>query len=280
MSLIGPTVLYPFITALIFIGGARVLWKDQWETSRLYLVGIGLSFGFLVGYFAINTGFSASRISSTDRIFFAVSIAGLTAFLYHIWIARLRRFLLMPPATLLILLLLIQPLLERMPLAEAVPVITIAFLIWRAAGTFLTRNASKHTSNSSFLATAIGAAIIISLDGSLLIGQIAGALAAAMGAWWVLNQTQNWHEALGKASMNFLQLILGSILILAYFYADVSPIALLLVACVPFLQPIGEHITNAFEITAPIIQSCIVGLISFIPILIALWLIWPEESLY
>ena len=74
---------------------------------------------------------------------------------------------------------------------------------------------------------AIGAAIIISLDGSLLIGQIAGALAAATGAWWVLNQTQYQHEALGKASMTFLQLILGSILILAYFYADVSPIAML-----------------------------------------------------
>ena len=280
MSLIGSTILYPFITALIFISGARVLWKDQWATSRLYLVGIGLSFGFLAGYFAINTGFSSSHISSTDRIFFAVSIAGLTAFLYHIWVARLRRFLLMPPATLLIILLLIYPLLDRMPLTEAIQVILISFVIWLVAGAFFTKNASKHTSNSSFLATAIGAAIIISLDGSLLIGQIAGALAAAAGAWWVLNQTKSRHETLGKASMTFLQLILGSILVLAYFYAEVSPVALLLIVCIPFMQKFGDQISGHFGIATPLFQSCIVGLISLIPVAIALWLIWPETSLY
>ncbi len=280
MGLINTTVIYPLLTALVLIGSARALWKDQWATTRLYLVGIGLSFGFLVGYFSIHQGFSASHINSVDRLFFAVSIAGLTAFLFHIWITRLRRYLLMPPATFIILYVLISPLLFRLQLAEAVGFILGTLLIWTASGMVWTKISHSHISNTSYVVAALGSAIIISLDGSLLIGQMAGALTAAAGGWWLLNQTQKRHEPLGKANMVFLQLLLGAILTLAYFYAEVNLIALLLIAFIPFLYPVCQRAIAISGTTAPLLQSIVTGMISSIPVLMALWLVWPEQSLY
>jgi len=113
---------------------------------------------------------------------------------------------------------------------------------------------------------------------TLLIGQLVGALAAALGACWLLGF--NGSSRIGAKSLAaVLALPFGGLLVMAYQFAEVDLLALLTVLGLLLIPEVYRRVMSTQQLGYWWL-SLQVAVLSLIPIGIALWRVWPEQSLY
>ena len=122
-----------------------------------------------------------------------------------------------------------------------------------------------------------GAAPVISIGGSLLIGQLLGAFGAAILGYTIISYSTKTVQ--NDTSIPAL-LILGGLMTQSHVLADIPLKVMLLLAASTLVTPIALLLYNKVnkkQIVIVIIGQIIVsGLISGL----SLWLVWPESSLY
>lgn len=127
------------------------------------------------------------------------------------------------------------------------------------------------------MVTAGAAAPVISIGGSLLIGQLLGALGAALFAYVTISYFTKTTQS--QTSIPAL-LILGGLITQSHVLADIPLNVMLMLAASSFITPIavalGGRLSNRQSIFIIIGQIVISILISGL----SLWLVWPESSLY
>jgi len=117
-------------------------------------------------------------------------------------------------------------------------------------------------------------AIVIGVASSLSIAQLIGALAAGLGGLWLLNRfiklSDNAMLSITRSTMALWLIVMAY----AHYYGDVSIYALVLLAT-PLLICWSDKQDELWwkAMSKPIA-------ISLIPGLLALWWVWPEQSLY
>ncbi|WP_421855393.1 hypothetical protein [Marinomonas sp.] len=139
------------------------------------------------------------------------------------------------------------------------------------------RNISPLLLPIGLMIVAGAAAPVISIGGSLLIGQLLGALGAALFGYVVISYFTK--TTLSYASIP-AALILGGLITQSHVLADIPLNVMLMLAASCFVTPIavalGKKLSNKQSIFVIIGQIIVSVLISGL----SLWLVWPESSLY
>lgn len=140
------------------------------------------------------------------------------------------------------------------------------------------RNISPLLLPIGLMVVAGAAAPVISIGGSLLIGQLLGALGAALFGYVVISYfTKTTTHT--YASIPAI-LILGGLITQSHVLADIPLNVMLMLAASCFVTPIvvalGKKLNNKQSIFIIISQIVVSVLISGL----SLWLVWPESSLY
>ncbi|MHB0991120.1 MAG: MraY family glycosyltransferase [Burkholderiales bacterium] len=142
------------------------------------------------------------------------------------------RFGLQTAIVILAAALLLQPVLAQLPIVHAALILIAVSGLWLAAWIYFDHHARDNAnSGMTLLIVSAGAAVVSVLTGSMLLGQLGGALAAVLGAWLLWNWPRS-HILLGHAGTAVAVMTLGSILLVGCFYSAM-PLrinALLLVA--------------------------------------------------
>lgn len=153
------------------------------------------------------------------------------------------------------------------------PVLIITFALFVADRAEI----SQRDAANAGLALLAYQPLVLSIGGSLLMGQLAGVLTTGFAALWVLMQVNRIQlparGVLGLALLPGLML-----LVVAWQFAEISPSALSLGLLLPLLYlallsmqrlPAGWWVRHGLLAVALGIQLGI-----------GLWLVWPEQSLY
>jgi hypothetical protein len=125
--------------------------------------------------------------------------------------------------------------------------------------------------------TAGTTAPVVSIGGSLLIGQLLGALGAALFGYVIISY---FTKATQNHTSTPALLILGGLITQSHVLADIPLNVMLMLAASCFITPIavalGARLSNKQSIFIIIGQIIVSILISGL----SLWLVWPESSLY
>jgi hypothetical protein len=272
------TAVYPFLAALIvsFVAGKLL-------RASSYL---GYLSGFILGLSLIHSGLSFPPHQAIDYYIITtlISIVSLLCFtqIKALTIRNGISFLLFG----LSFYLLLNPVLKHSGLvvslswAVVCALVALCYLLVaeKAQGNkpYNTHNNSANLANCLFpiglMIVAGSAAPVVSIGGSLLIGQLLGALGAAIFGYvviiYVTKTASSW------ASIPAL-LMLGGLIAQSHVLADIPLSVILMLAISGFITPIALFFNNKTHniiISQIIISSFISGL--------SLWLVWPESSLY
>lgn len=276
------TAVYPFLAALIVSIVAGKLLR-----ASSYLGYLG---GFIVGLSLIHSGLSFPPKQAIDYYSITVLIGIVSLFslvtIKQPVIRNSAGFILFG----LSFYLLLNPVLKH-----SGPIVSLS---WAASCAFIVllyqliqqkiqktadQKAQPERSISPLLlpiglmVTAGAAAPVISIGGSLLIGQLLGALGAALFAYVTISYFTKTTQS--PTSIPAL-LILGGLITQSHVLADIPLNVMLMLAASSFITPIavalGGRLSNRQSIFIIIGQIVISILISGL----SLWLVWPESSLY
>lgn len=276
------TAVYPFLAALIVSIVAGKLLR-----ASSYLGYLG---GFIVGLSLIHSGLSFPPKQAIDYYSITVLIGIVSLFslvtIKQPVIRNSAGFILFG----LSFYLLLNPVLKH-----SGPIVSLS---WAASCAFIVllyqliqqkiqktadQKAQPERSISPLLlpiglmVTAGAAAPVISIGGSLLIGQLLGALGAALFAYVTISYFTKTTQS--QTSIPAL-LILGGLITQSHVLADIPLNVMLMLAASSFTTPIavalGGRLSNRQSIFIIIGQIVISILISGL----SLWLVWPESSLY
>ncbi|QUX92864.1 hypothetical protein CYL31_16275 [Marinomonas sp. A3A] len=276
------TAVYPFLAALIVSIVAGKLLR-----ASSYLGYLG---GFIVGLSLIHSGLSFPPKQAIDYYSITVLIGIVSLFslvtIKQPVIRNSAGFILFG----LSFYLLLNPVLKH-----SGPIVSLS---WAASCAFIVllyqliqqkiqktadQKAQPERSISPLLlpiglmVTAGAAAPVISIGGSLLIGQLLGALGAALFAYVTISYFTKTTQS--QTSIPAL-LILGGLITQSHVLADIPLNVMLMLAASSFITPIavalGGRLSNRQSIFIIIGQIVISILISGL----SLWLVWPESSLY
>ncbi|NLQ16482.1 hypothetical protein HGG82_02450 [Marinomonas sp. M1K-6] len=272
------TAVYPFLAALIvsFIAGK---WLRAWSY-------IGYLGGFMVGLKLIHSGLSfpphqAIDYYSASVLIGIVSVLSLTNVKGSMARNSLA-FLLFGVS----FYLLLNPVLKHSGLiislswAAACALISLLYCGISHKETSLATRQTGQTSDLSAYLLPIGlmivagsAAPVVSIGGSLLIGQLLGAFAAALFGYimigFILKATPSRNSKIPAL------LLLGGLISQSHVLADLPLSVILMLVVSAFVTPIAIQLNRK---TSHVLMSQL--LISVVVCGLGLWLIWPEGSLY
>ncbi|MCW4629317.1 MULTISPECIES: hypothetical protein [Marinomonas] len=268
------TAVYPFIAALII---SLVAGKLLRASSYLGYLG-----GFVVGLSLIHSGLSFPPNQALD--YYAVTI--LIGIILLLCLSLIKTPAITNSALFLLsglsFFFLLNPVLKHtgfmMSLSWAVIsslIVMCYYLISHKTQKPYqneTRSLHNHLLPIGLMIVAGCAAPVVSIGGSLLIGQLLGAFAAAMLAYVIVGYLTK--HAQNNAFVPAL-LILGGLITQSHVLADIPLEVMLMLSASLFVTPLVLLFTNKIShIMAS--QVVISGIISAF----SLWLIWPESSLY
>lgn len=128
-----------------------------------------------------------------------------------------------------------------------------------------------------FVMVAGGAAPVVAIGGSLLIGQLLGVFSAALSGYLVINYfTQALNDKTSNAAQSAaLLLILGGLLTQSHVLADIPLYVTLMFVANAFVTPIIMALSNK-------LKHILIGQLMFTVATsgLSLWLVWPAGSLY
>lgn len=286
LNLVSHTVLWPFLLGFVLLSVVKVV-SVRAKTSRHHSIyGMATSaavlIGFVVAYTLINPTFRFPPRVALDGIL----VLALLAFGFGAVVT----FAVLPSAARMALQLLIivagnyllmAPLFGQWSIFETVTYLGGTTIVWLFLWAYLEklRELSKPAIfNTVLVALPAGAAPVIAVGGTLLIGQLVGALAAALAACWLLDI--NGSRRIGSRSLAaVLALPLGGLLVMAYQFAEVDLLALLTVLGLLLIPELYRRVMGNQQFGYWWV-SLQVAVLSLIPIGLALWRVWPEQSLY
>ncbi|GGN16551.1 MULTISPECIES: hypothetical protein [Marinomonas] len=268
------TAVYPFIAALIvsFVAGKLL-------RASSYLGYLG---GFIVGLSLIHSGLSFPPNQAID--YYAVTIViGIISLLC---ISKLKVPAITNSALFLLsglsFFFLLNPVLKHagfitsLSWAAASSLIVVCYYLLspktQKSYQYETRSLGNFLSPIGLMIVAGSAAPVVSIGGSLLIGQLLGAFAAAMLGYVIVSYlTKHTQHNVYIPAL----LILGGLITQSHILADIPLHVMLMLSASLFVTPLILLFTNKISHIV-VSQVVISGIISAF----SLWLIWPESSLY
>ncbi|KZN12975.1 hypothetical protein [Marinomonas sp. TW1] len=271
------TAIYPFIAALIvsFITGKLL------RTSSF----LGYLGGFIVGLSLIHSGLSLPPKQAID--YYSVSvIIGTFVFisLHLIKNSTTLRYGLCTLLTGLSFYFLLNPVLKHSGVhmsliwSVACAIFTLVYVALSHQKTHDTtelkglEKLEPHTPMIGLMIVAGSAAPVISIGGSLLIGQLLGAFAAASAGYLLVSLITSNRQDFSSAPAI---IVLVGLISQSHVLADIPLSVMALIAASCFVTPVVRHLTQK-AIPTIICQAMISIIISGF----CLWLVWPESSLY
>lgn len=267
------TAVYPFLAAAVI----TLIGKFS---SRLSILGLGA--GFLVALSLIHTGLNFPPSKALDFLTVTAILGVAISFLRQLKLDFKVRNGLGYIAMFASFYLLLNPVLQHqsqtVSLIWAAICAAVTLLLFGLQKSTATTNHSQ-ASMASLAVIAGASAPVVSIGGSLLIGQLLGGFAASV-VGFVLVQ----RFICKQSSVNGLLLgsfILSGLLAQAHVLADL-PIAVVLIA---YLAIIVNVLSNLLIKEDGKVSSTIIALLPQIVISgiiagVSLWAVWPESSLY
>ncbi|WP_394182318.1 hypothetical protein [Marinomonas posidonica] len=271
------TAIYPFIAALIvsFITGKLL------RTSSF----LGYLGGFIVGLSLIHSGLSFPPKQAIDYYSISALIGIFVLISLHLTSnSTPLKYGLCALLTGLSFYLLLNPVLKHSGLHISLiwsVACAVATLIYIALSQQTGQNSTErkgleklepHTPMIGLMIVAGSAAPVISIGGSLLIGQLLGAFAAASAGYLLISLITSNRQAFSSAPAIIL---LAGLISQSHILADIPLSVMVLIAASCFVTPIIRHLTQK-AIPTILCQAILSIIISGF----CLWLVWPESSLY
>lgn len=276
------TAVYPFTVALI-----SSLIMSRLSRKATFL---GSFVGFIVGLSLVHPGLSFPPRQAIDYYSVSVVIAIIT-----FWCLTLTKPLSIINAGAFLLLssvfyLLLNPVLKHSSLVlslswAAICGLTVLFyyLILQktrdieVTPTKLQRRLSSYLPFIGLIMVSAGAAPVVSIGGSLLIGQLMGVFSAALSGLVVIGYlTYNLESSKGKAAQSaVLLLILGGLITQSHVLADIPIFVMLMFVANVFVTPTVMALSRKIKyvlISQVLFTVATSGM--------SLWLVWPAGSLY
>lgn len=268
LALLLPAAVYPMLAA---IASGLIIYKlEQHKQARLlfWLIPLLLFLSWLAGATGIHTRWQFPPERAMDWL--------LVASLLPVLATRLPEQIRMSGFGISCLLafgLIAQPLIGRMGGVDLFAQI-IGWML--ACGTAI--SAADRQKNAvlfpvSLIVMIVMSAVVTGIASSLSIAQLTGALAAALGGIWFLNRFVAISASGMMAASQAVMALWIMVQAYAHYYGDVSIYALVILSA-PLLWAWDkqEHLSIKHLIRTVAI--------SLAPGLLALWMVWPEQSLY
>jgi hypothetical protein len=273
IGMLSQTVSAPLVLCIL----ASLMWfaARRRIDSPAWFVAPAAAAGFIVAYAAIQ-GRAVFPPRGALDVIAVIAVAGAALEWFRAWRPASRSW-----ARVVVLVLvaittgwMLYPVISRFSAAgalAAVAGVTIAFALFQfVAGLPLNR----RVDGAVYLFTAAAAAPVIALDGTLKIAQVSGALAACLGVLWAAGLVFREH----RFNLEFFApWLIASVYAAAYFYADIDPAALLAL-------PVGIAMLAGLRRLWPVesiwLDNLRLILAGALPLAVALWRVWPEQSLY
>jgi len=279
LELFGNTLFWPLLTSIATaaIGGLLLAGRPSCGASRV--AATALFAGAALGLVLVHDGFRFPPARSPDRLLPLLALVWLLGSFGPGLAPRRGRATTLIGAALLIgvaLLWLLWPLLLRWPPQNSALVLLTGGALWALLWYSARHGAQRDYGASCLLAPLAMTAPVVAIDGSLLIGQFAGVLAATLGGWWLYSLLRA-PCALGGPGSDLVAFALAAVLAMAYFYAGLDLPALLLLALSPLVGVVLAGVLQALTVWQ---SRILAGLACALPGSLALWWVWPQESLY
>ncbi|WP_207063421.1 hypothetical protein [Motiliproteus sp. SC1-56] len=274
LIMLAQTLLAPIGIMLLALGLWALLARQRAGTTAFWTLGLALAFWVSGSWIGGRIGLPPQR--ATD-ILVLMGAGGLILEWLHGRTAHVERWWRLPVVLAVTLTLLgwqLWSVLGRMEGSTQVLHFLALGLLFLALYGVGTRPRVEPVRDALWMLIAAGAAPVIALDGTLVLGQLAGALAAGCGVIWLAGLVFGPRvTGLGVAP----PLLLVALLSAAYLLAGVNPLALLLVAVGPLLIALlrGLHPLDARGLDN--LRTLVAGVA---PLGLALWTVWPDGSGY
>ena len=267
------TVGVPLIASLL---GCLFWWFNRQRISQpLFIVLPAAALGFWISFCWIQGRFAFPPQQAMDVLLPLLVVAVVLELL-------LPRLSLTRSSTLSILLVIfmgfvtwmLYPILSRASVVDNSILLAAIAVFYLALQFGYDRAANNQVQNALGLFLAAAAAPVFALDGTLKLAQISGALATGLGVIWLIG-------LLSKSDVLNVRLLtpmmVAALYVAAYQYADVNLSALLLISLGALLV---VSLRRWWPIASRWLDNVRVLALSALPFALAIWLIWPEESLY
>ena len=263
-----PLVQSAVVPFVIGLAAVLVLRRPGW-----FWAGLAVPLGFYAAVYLINKGFDFFPLRSTNKIFLcglAAVVIGLLLDVYR-WNRRYVPPLLFVVAG-VVALWLVWPRLTRLEGLElwALVVGSVAYVGWLVAAMEGLRDRPLRA-DSAILTIATGTGLACVLGATALYGQLASAIAAAVGARWVMNGL-GWHTPAGSTLAVPAAVLMGMLGIGAVAYAKLPWIVLILLALIPLLARVPLPQWRSWQVAAVTLAMCAV------PAALAIYLTYSAEG--
>ena len=268
------TAIYPFLVAAVL-----TLLLGKVNTK---LTTIGSAAGFFVGLFLIHTGLNLPPSKALDFLTVTIALGLLVSFVETTSLSDKAKMTVGVIALVVSFYLLLNPVLRHQGQAISIVWALAVAAITAIVSGLQKLGASERYSHAPALSLIVVAAVtapVVSIGGSLLIGQLLGVFAASMGGL-VLIQRFVWNTS-STSAVTLGSFVLAGLLAQAHVLADL-PIWTMLVAYLALIVNIGlgwvlkedGTVISTIKAIIPqvIVSTAIAGL--------SLWSVWPESSLY
>jgi len=266
-----PMVIYPLASALI-LGFIIFKLEQAGKTQAVYLLAPALIwFAWLTAFQGIHTRWSFPPAQAMDWLALMPLVPALAIRVpHHIRMAGFGVALVLSFAVVA------QPIVGRMSIIDLISHTIGGLLVGGIAIMASDRQSNSFRFPVSLITMMALSAVVIGISSSLSLAQMVGGLCASLGGIWLLARVITLQERTLFAITQGTVAIWLMVLAYAHYYADVSIWALLLLA-LPILIKWPRHSSD----TPPwwkVLSTTL--MLSLIPGLLALWLVWPAQPLF
>ena len=271
--------LIPLLTALVLVGLIRLIGGPGRGPA---LAGLGLALAVLASYWATFWFPSFPPVGATNKLFYIVLFATIAGFAADLiaregWAGRAVALLAGPFAALWIGLE--KGLDAPWPGGGAVLVVVV---VTAAAGWRYHAQAQRSSElGASILVLCLAMAACAFMSNATSSAQLAGGLAAATGGFLLWNWPKARFPLNSTALAAALSLLGGLAVQLALFVPKLETYALLPLAVIPFLVPLGARLLKGSGLIKQGLRPVMVGLICALPTTAAVLIVFltmPEAT--
>lgn len=269
LAMLLPVVVYPLLAAVVL---GLVLFqfdRKQLQKPAFWLATALIWLAWITAAQGIHTRWQLPPRQALDWLLIASLVPVLATRLPKEY--RMSGF---GVASMLSFALVAQPILGRMSTIEVFTQIIGWLLFCGVAISAADRQQSAFRFPVSQIVMIVTSALVIGISSSLNTAQLTGSLAVVLGAIWLLNRIVALSAQSVLAVAQGTMALWLFILAYAFYYADVSIYALMLLS-LPLLIKWTDNPDDAGWKKVATTTA-----ISLLPGILAVWWVWPEQSLY
>lgn len=266
------TVAWPMLVVVTGMAIGQFVWRRHVSQQHMPMVSaLAIGAGVLTAYALIYGQFTFPPLQALDWLPLLL-LAGLIVFAVDdiVGFAPWLRLGMQGISALLAGGLLLRPILSQLPLMGAVLTLAGVTVLWFGLWVYLDRRALQDaTSGVTLLTVAVGAAAVPAMTGSVLLGQLGGALAVVLAGWLLWNWPRpRW--LLGHAGTAVTVLTLGSLLLVGRFYSE-TPLSISLLLLVALAANVPMALMKRYRpgLDAPL-AVVLTGLLALVPVALAI----------